>query len=369
MSPEKTPTPAEQVRAHPFLALFDDKLAAQMAAAAEVRTYGEGERIFAEGGVADSIYLVLDGAVRLMKKDTTGKEQLLAVVEKRDYFGEFGVLDGHARSAGALAAVPGTVLARLPQAVVNHVFAVAGTQGMMKMTLQIIRKVRETNEMVVAERLRKERMTMMGEMAGSIIHDLRNPFTVIQLCVQMLRADVPQRALEKCDLISAQLTRAQNMVEELVEFSRGAPQVNLQPVNLTTLLGEFEKLYRDYLAKARIKLIVKPVSRVVSIDQNRMLRVLQNLVNNAVEAFDGKSGRIGVACEERGSGVAIHVANDGPAIPAEVHATMFEPFAATGKKKGSGLGLAISKAIVTAHGGQLTFTSQPGQGTCFTIEL
>jgi signal transduction histidine kinase len=366
MPPEKTP--AERVRAHPFLALFDDRLAALLAESAEIRKCNPGERIFSEGEVADSIFLVLEGSIRLTKKDPDGKDQLLAIVEARDYFGEFGVLDGHARSAGALAAVPGTVLARLPRELVNRVFAEAGSQGILKMALQIIRKVRETNDMVVTERLRKERMTLVGEMAGMIIHDLRNPFTVIQLCVQMLRGEVPPGAMEKCDLIAAQLDRAKDMVEELLEFSRGATQLNLQPADVAGVLTQFDKLFREYLALSHVELSVTSVSRVVALDPKRILRVLQNLANNAVEAMDGRGGRIEITCEDRGRSVAITVADNGPGIPPEAQATLFEPFAAAGKRKSLGLGMAIAKSIVTAHGGQLTFTSGAG-GTRFTMEL
>ena len=366
MPPEKTP--AEHVRSHPFLALFDDRIAARLAASAEIIRCGQGDCIFSEGEAADSLFLVLRGSIRLTKKDPAGKDHLLAVAEARDYFGEFGVLDGHSRSAGALAAVPGTVLARLPREPVSRAFAEAGSDGMLKMALQIIRKVRETNDRVVAERLRKERMTLVGEMAGTIIHDLRNPFTVIQLCIQMLRSEVPAAAVEKCDLIAAQLDRAKNMVEELQEFSRGAPQLRLRPVDMADVLAQFDTLFREYLALSRVELVIQPVSRVVPLDRDRILRVLQNLANSAVEAMDGRGGRITITCEDRGRTIAIRMDDNGPGIPSELQATLFEPFTAGGKRKSPGLGMAIARSIVAAHGGQLTFTSGP-QGTGFTVEL
>ncbi len=360
---------AQEVRAHSFLALFSEEQAQQLAQAAEVRTYRDGERIFFEGDVADSLYLVLEGSVRLTKKDPAGNEQLLAVVGAHDYFGEFGVLDGHARSTGGLAAVSGTTLARLPQKLVSQAFNAAGAEGMMKIALHIIRKIRETNELVVTERLRKERMTLVGEMAEMIIHDLRNPFTVIQICVDMLRGEVPPPALEKCDLIDAQLQRSKEMVEELLEFSRGSTQLTRRPVDAAHLLAEFEKLFRDYLALSHVELTLKPVSRVIEVDASRMVRVLQNLVNNSIEAFDGRPGKIVIACQERDRVLLITVSDNGPGIPPEKQAAMFEPFGTLGKKQGFGLGMAIAKSIVTAHGGHLSAASKPGKGTRFVIEL
>ena len=359
---------AKALRAHPFLAFFDEKLAHSLSESAETRSYREGERIFSDGEPVDSMYLVLAGSVRLTKKDPSGKEQLLAVVAHDDFFGEFGVLDGNPRSAGAVAAVQDTVLARMPRERVLQVFNSSG-QGMLKVALQIIRKVRDTNELYVKEHVRKERMTLVGEMANTIIHDLRNPFTVIQLCTQMLREEIRPESLEECELIEAQLERAQSMVEELLEFARGRPTLTKRPVNVGEIFSHFESLFRDYLAKSQIALTMKPISVVVDVDINKMIRVLQNLVNNAVDALAGKGGKISIGCEDKGNRVVITIADDGPGIPEAMHAIMFEPFATLGKKKGIGLGMAIAKSITVAHGGDLKFETRPGQGTTFFITL
>jgi len=361
-------TLADDLLTHPFLAFFDENSARSLSKSAEIRSYREGDRIFSEGETADSMYLVLAGSVRLTKKDPAGKDQLLAVVAHDDYFGEFGVLDGNPRSAGALAAVQDTVLARMPRERVLQVFSSSG-QGMLKVALQIIRKVRDTNELYVKEHVRKERMTLVGEMANTIIHDLRNPFTVIQLCTHMLRKEVGPESIEKCGLIEAQLDRAQNMVEELLDFSRGQPTLNKNPVNVSELLSQFESLFHDYLAMAHVELSVSPVSLVIDVDTNKILRVLQNLVNNAVDAFADKGGKISIVCEDKGNKVVIAVADNGPGIPEAMHAIMFEPFATLGKKKGIGLGMAIAKSITVAHGGDLNFETKAGKGTTFFIEL
>lgn len=357
------------LRAHPFLALFDESSSARLAQSAEILRLAEGERIFDEGDPADSIYLVLGGSVRLTKKDPGGREQLLAIVGANEFFGEFGVIDGHPRSAGATSAITETLLARLPRESVLGVFRDSGVEGVLKVALHIIRKVRDTNEMYIKEHVRKERMTLVGEMANTIIHDLRNPFTVIQLCTEMLRGEVSPAAREKCDLIQAQLGRAQNMIEEILEFSRGTSQLKKAPSNLADLLAKFEGLFHDYLGLMHVRLTLRPVSRVVELDADRMIRVLQNLVNNAVEAFNGQPGEIGIACEDLGKDVVLRVSDNGPGIPTDMRAIMFEPFATMGKRKGIGLGMAIAKSIVTAHGGELTFETKLGKGTTFIIRL
>ena len=361
-------TTRDALLTHPFFAFFDEESANSLAQVTEIQTCQDGDRIFCEREPADSMYLVLAGSVRLTKRDPAGEEQLLAVVAQGDYFGEFGILDGHPRSAGARAAVQNTVLARLPREQVTKAFTSSGP-GVLKVALQIVRKVRETNELYVQERVRKERMVLVGEMASRIIHDLRNPFTVIQLCTQMLRGEIKPESLEKCDLIEAQLDRAQNMVEELLEFSRGHSTLKKSRVSINELLSRFESLFHDYLAQSKITFVMNPVSRVVDVDVNKMIRVLQNLVGNAVDALPCDGGMIRIDCEDKGDKVLIMVSDNGPGISEAIQAVLFEPFAALGTKKGSGLGMAIAKSITVAHGGNLFFESQSGQGTKFFIEL
>jgi len=363
------PNVPEELRAHPFLAFFDDAAANQLAESAQVVTHPAGQLLFREGDIADSIYLVLEGTVRLTKKDPEGKEQLLAFVGPNDFFGEFGVLDGKPRSAGAFAAEEGTVLARLPRELVTGVFEESGGQGVLKVALHIIGKVRNINERYVEERLRKERMTLVGEMADRIIHDLKSPFCVIQLVTDMMRKDPPEDPTELCNMLDEQLVRMQNMVEEILEFSRGRSHLEKILVPLADVLNRFDKYNREYLKRANVELTVESIDRTVEADSDKLLRAIQNLVNNAVEAFKGKPGRIDIKAEDNGDHILITASDNGPGIPEEMRSTLFEAFATKGKSKGTGLGMAIAKSIVEAHGGELTFETATGKGTRFFIRL
>lgn len=354
---------------HPFLAFFDEDLALQLARDAEVKTLQPGTLIFREGEPADSIQLVLKGMVRLTKKDPAGKEQLLAFVRENDFFGEFGVLDGKPRSATAHAAGEDTVLARLPSDTVIRVFDAAGTKGVLKVALHIIGKVRDINERYVEERLRKERMTLIGEMADRIIHDLKSPFCVIQLVTDMLRRNPPADLTEHCDLLEAQIGRMQTMVEEILDFSRGKPQLNRKPIPISEILGRFQTYNHEYLNRLRVELVIHSVPKTIDADSDKIFRVFQNLVNNAVEAFAGNPGRIVIHAEDLGDTLRVSVADNGPGLPEQMRATLFEPFSTMGKAKGTGLGMAITRSIVEAHGGVITFESARGEGTTFHITL
>lgn len=349
--------------------MFGSELAEKLAAAAQVFTAKDGDVLFQEGDPADSIYLVLQGSVKLTKRDSTGKEQFLTSAGEDDFFGEFGVLDGLPRSAGARVVGADTTLAKLPRQSVVDVCTIGGSEAPLKLALHIIRKLRESNERYVEERVHKERMTLLGEMAGTIIHDLRNPFAVIQMAIYLIRQQAADPVtLENCDFIDAQLMRMQTMVEEILEFSRGKSPLRKAPVNLNTVFASIARLNNAYLAQG-ITLTINPLSKIIDADENKLTRVLQNLICNAVEAFAGKPGIITVTAKDQSDSVLITVSDNGPGLPDELKARMFEPFATMGKAKGTGLGMAIAKSIVEAHGGRIAFETTHGKGTTFLITL
>jgi signal transduction histidine kinase len=106
------------------------------------------------------------------------------------------------------------------------------------------------------------------------------------------------------------------------------------------------------------------------IDHDRMIRVLQNLLNNSVEALAAtQGGKIVFAARRNGGMCELTVRDNGPGIPRVIWGTMFQPFTTHGKKGGTGLGLAIAKGVVEAHGGKITFESAKGAGTTFRIRL
>jgi len=359
----------EALRKHPFLAFFDEKSMLELMDSAEILSLRKEETIFSEGDDADAIYLILRGSVRLTKRDPDGKEQFLAFVSENDFFGEFGVLDGKPRSAAAFSTGGETTLARLPRDRVLHLFDTSDGRSSLKLALHIIGKVRSINERYVEEQLRKERMTLLGEMADRIIHDMKSPFCVIQLIADMLRRDLPDELTEQCEMLESQLDRVQNMVEEILEFSRGKTQLKKTPVRIAEILGKFQAYNYEYLKQSGVNLQVDSIPKTIEVDKEKMLRVIQNLVNNAVEALQDQHGIISIHAEDHGDTVAIIIEDNGPGIPEELQATLFEPFSTKGKNKGTGLGTAIAKSIVEAHGGQLSFKTTAGKGTTFYIEL
>ncbi|MBN1268042.1 MAG: cyclic nucleotide-binding domain-containing protein [Kiritimatiellae bacterium] len=357
------------LKEHSFFSCFDAATAARLAAAVETRTCRAEEVIFRENDPPDSIYLVLDGHVEIQKKDPSGQKHVIALNEPDDCFGEFGILDGQPRSAAAVAADE-AVIARLSCDALIEAFRSASGESVLAFAVHIINKFRESNDRYVLERLRQERMSLVGHMANEIVHDFKNPFSVICLIAGMLaREHKDQQTQRFCELIEEQIRRMQAMTDELHEFSKGKTQLRREAVALDVLLDRFEFLNRDYLSGIDIELSVQKIETVVELDPDKILRVLQNLVNNAADSFKGKPGRIAVRAENAEGHVLLFVSDNGPGIPPEIQPTLFEAFATYGKKKGLGLGMAIARTMVVAHGGEITFETGKGQGTTFRISL
>lgn len=354
---------------HTFLAFFDEVARNQLLADGSFMRFQTNARIFREGDMADSIYLVLSGKVRLTKKDPAGKEQFLAIVSAGEFFGEFGVLDGHPRSAGAIAAEDDTLLVKLPRASVIAAFQQSKGESIMRLALHIISKVRETNQRYVAERLRKERMTLIGEMADRIIHDLKSPFCVIQLVADMLRQNRGMPIGELCDLLETQLRRMQSLIEEILDFSRGQPQIKPVEMRLPELVRKLEEYNRYYFTQTHVQWSAEIADVTLRMDPDKMIRAFQNLITNAVEAFMGRGGRIAFRARPEGDKLVISISDNGPGIPEELHGVFFEPFATLGKAKGTGLGMAVARSIIEAHGGRINFESTAEKGTTFYITL
>jgi signal transduction histidine kinase len=217
----------------------------------------------------------------------------------------------------------------------------------------------------------QERMALVGQMASSVFHDLRNPLTSIQGFAPLL-ADpktTPEEKQEFLQAIDEESQRITSMISDLLEFSRGRDVPQKTPELLDEFVEHTAELLAMDLRNSAIKLEVLLGSRArVLLDPNRMTRVLANLATNAREAMP-QGGRLTIETRREGQLALIVVTDTGPGVPAEAREQLFEPFYTYGKVHGTGLGLAICKQIVTAHGGAIALEQKEGQGARFVISL
>ncbi len=358
-----------EARSHRFISHFPATQGVKLAKQVRFVRFPHKAVIFGEGDVSDSIYLVLTGRVALTKHNPGGAPQIIAYKGPDDYFGELGVLDGSRRSTAATADGP-VQLGRINKKTFLALLAQSPWHTVLRLISHVSEDLRATNNRYVTEVVRKEKLTVVGEMANAMIHDFRGPFTTITLATEMLaRHNADRKTQELCAMILRQVVRMGGMVEEVLEFARGETRLNLKTTRLRELFSQLRENNFATFARANFKLVLKDSPLCLSIDPERMQRVLQNLVANAWEARKpDKPVRITVAARRLKNVCVLTVADNGPGIPREIRDTLFEPFVTHGKSGGTGLGLAIARSVVEAHHGSLSYRTSRA-GTTFLIQL
>ncbi|MDB9312990.1 ATP-binding protein [Spirulina sp. CS-785/01] len=362
------------IQSHQFIAFFEPEQATQLCTLASIETFSEGQIIFHEGEVPDFLYLVLEGLVLFRKETVNNHYQIVAQAQPNDFFGEFGILDGQPRSAEAVVK-DGATLAKIPRNGLMEILNDTDSGVVLKLFRYVIQRLRVTTEQYVKQVAHKEKMVLMGEMVNTIIHDLKSPLSSIHLSSGMLsELHQDEESLEWCDLIQTQATRMMMMAEELLEFSRGGASLRRQPLNLFESLKQFRKLNDIYLHQENIEFTLScPQGVYVYADENKLMRVFQNLVGNAVESLKTKMpqslGKVQFSVQEKSHWVEITIQDNGPGIPESIRENFFEPFVTYGKERGTGLGTAIAKSIIDAHEGRIWFETSHELGTTFFIDL
>jgi len=224
-----------------------------------------------------------------------------------------------------------------------------------------------------AKIVQSERMAAIGQTAGMVGHDLRNPLQTISgevfLAKNELKVlpDSEQKASlqESMDAIEEQIKYMDKIVSDLQAFVRPV-EVHKQTVNLKQLITV---VLAQIAIPANIETNLK-IDDELAVDADPLLlkRVFINLVTNAVQAMP-KGGKLTITAQDSGQGqVQIAVEDTGVGIPDEIKPKMFTPLFST-KPRGQGFGLAVCKRVIEAQGGTISFESQVGKGTAFTMSL
>ncbi len=218
--------------------------------------------------------------------------------------------------------------------------------------------------------IRQERISTIGRLSGSIVHDLRNPLAAIYGGAEMMvDADLPPGHMKRlAGNIYRASRRIQELLQDLLNVSRGksaAPEL--------CRLREVASAACDSLAATAdaqgvsISLNIPPEIEV-PLERSRMERAFVNLVGNALEAMpDG--GRVRISASIEGDSALISVEDTGPGIAPEIRPNLFQPFVTAGKRNGLGLGLALTRQTVIEHGGDMWVESEPGHGARFVFRL
>lgn len=364
---------------HPFILAFSPEPREALVQEAKTVCFKPRELIFNEGDPSDAVCLILEGTVDFFKKLPDGREQLISTVDAGSFFGEIGVLTEAPRSLKALAKTD-LKLAMLAKEHVLEAIQLGHDNPMGKILKGLVQHLHLTTTQYVQEVIQQEKLSLVGTMINSLLHDFKNPFSVITMSAQLLAGEHSDDLTQDlCKTIEDQISYMLKMASEISEYSQGKKQLSLSAVNLKNLMERFVELNPLLCKDPQVKIDIAVPSIELEAEDIKLLRVMQNLISNGVEACKQKlktessnqakiEAKVSVFAQDHPEHVAISVQDTGAGIPEAIKGSFFKPFVSYGKANGTGLGAAIVKSIVENHGGSIRFETGPG-GTTFKIEL
>jgi signal transduction histidine kinase len=221
--------------------------------------------------------------------------------------------------------------------------------------------------------VRREKLAMLGQLAGGVGHELRNPLGVMTNAIYyllMVLKEAPADVKEYLGILRTQIALSEKIIGDLLDFARvKQPQLETVPV---------EKILREQIERVGdlngVKLVeeIAPGLPPVRVDRVQIGQVVLNLVTNALQAMEannGKGGTLKVLARRGSNGyVRVEVSDTGVGMTPGQLDKIFEPLFTT-KARGIGLGLAVSRSLIQANGGAITATSEEGKGSTLSIDL
>ncbi|OWR27712.1 hypothetical protein CDO73_21195 [Saccharibacillus sp. O23] len=228
-------------------------------------------------------------------------------------------------------------------------------------------------EVTEMERMRTElesmnRLSLIGQMAASVTHEVRNPMAVVRGYLQILQGKSPPEYGHYYKIVLEELDRAGGIIDDFLSLARTKTEMNEQ----RTLRSVVEELWPLLQADANLRgLSIRfedgADGERMPMHPGEMKQLVLNLARNALEAMDDK-GELVISTEETEHTLRLKVKDNGPGISEETLERIKQPFFTT-KKTGTGLGLALCAGIAERHGGRLNIESTVGEGTEVTIEF
>ena len=230
-------------------------------------------------------------------------------------------------------------------------------------------ELREAQEQVI----RSERLAAIGQLAGGVGHELRNPLGAIKNAIYYIKGKVANselaqkepRVVEFLDIVDEEVNSSTKIINDLLGFSRvGKPAIS--PARI-------EMVIDDALSYVIIPENIEMTEELaadlpeVEMDTDQIRQVLVNIISNAVQAMP-EGGKMTIAARRQDNFLEVDVCDTGSGMSEEVMGKVFDPLFTT-RAKGIGLGLAVCKAIVDRHEGHIEIESEAGKGTTFTLRL
>lgn len=250
-----------------------------------------------------------------------------------------------------------------------------------KQAEQDLKKYSENLEEMINERtreledaqdqlLRKEKLAVLGKLAGGVGHELRNPLGAIKNAayfINMALENPEPDVKEMVEIINKEVGRSEDIISSLLDFAR--------PKSLTLRKGSVNSIILEALRRNPAPKSISVIENLeeslpeIYMDSDKLLQVFSNIISNALQSIHEEKGILTItSMQPRPGWVAVSIADTGVGISEKNKEKLYEPLFTT-KIKGIGLGMVVTKTIVETHGGRIDFLSEEGKGTTFTVSL
>jgi signal transduction histidine kinase len=373
-----------------FFKDLPDEDVEKLAESCKEEKFEKGEIIFLESSKADKFYIIMEGTVEVWKDYYDSEPDLLAVHGRGQLFGEMALVDDLPRSATLVARTPTKVLflfrdefqdfiqrnSRVALSILRSISSMVRksndffVDGLRKRNLELAQAYEEL-KITQEELLRSERFSNLGKFSSMIIHDIKNPISVLKGFAEMIlyHSKDPEKIKRYSSSIIKETERLNRLAGELLDYTRGEIRLNMSIVSIDQLFEKIRDAVADSLAQRDIKLIMENlVKDAVILDEERMLRVFLNLIDNSRKAMD-RGGTITVSAVGEDTSLVFSISDTGLGMTKDVIEHLFEPFYSSSKMGGTGLGMVIVKNIIDAHGGKIEVKSKLRQGTTVDVKI
>jgi signal transduction histidine kinase len=225
----------------------------------------------------------------------------------------------------------------------------------------------------------KNELENLDAFNSTLIHDIRSPFSVINLCSDYLlsidpSSELPTEGVEFIERIRTHAKKGLKLSETLLDVFKSAQekQLNKTKVNVLEFLNRVAEENQPLASDKNIEIVVQSEANDIFFDEDRISQAIENLIGNAIK-FSTSDKKIFLETQVHQNMLSISVRDQGPGIPEDLLDSVFQKYKQldhrSGKKLGAGLGLSIAQQFIKMHGGQITVQSKLDEGTTFTASL
>ncbi|OCI05304.1 PAS domain-containing sensor histidine kinase [Bacillus paralicheniformis] len=233
----------------------------------------------------------------------------------------------------------------------------------VQVILRDISERKQTEELMV----RSEKLSIAGQLAAGIAHEIRNPLTAIKGFLQLMKPTMEENE-HYFNIIFSELSRIELILSELLMLAKPQQNALKEKLDLIRLIREVTALLETQANLNGILInTILPDNIYIKGDQNQLKQVFINLIKNAVESMPN-GGTVHLTVRETEDSVIVEVEDEGEGIPEHVMKRIGEPFLTT-KEKGTGLGLMVTFNIIENHNGTIEVDSKAEKGTTFKISF